>query len=551
MNRLSPRVSLGPLALALALSACRSASQTPPSEPALQIGVDRYHMEVTTSAESAQRWFDQGLQQTYGFHHSEAIRSYQRAAEIDPACAMAWWGIAYAAGPNINEPAIPPERHRQGYEAAQHALTLVDAVTPLEAALIRAVAQRYAPAMPDDVSEVNDAYAAAMAEVYREHGDHPDVAAIYVDALMNQQPWDYWDADDAPKGNTERIVSSLERTLELDANHPGALHLYIHAMEAGPEPEKAVPIGERLERRIPGSGHLVHMPSHIYAVVGRWSDAADANEEAISADLATLSTLGERDFYWGYYAHNLHFLAYAAMMEGRYDTAMRAARQLWRGLPDAFVEESQAFVGGIMPTKYHVMIRFGRWSEILDEPQPKRFDIVSRAVHHYARCIAQSALGNVDEARHELELFEELAERIPGDWLQFNNKMEDILPIARAMVRAELAFREGRREEAFELLRAGAAAEDGLVYDEPPGWMIPVRHALGALLMSADRYTEAEAVYREDLARNPNNGWSLLGLKNALAAQGPSPEIRALEERRARAWARADSQPTSSCYCEP
>ncbi len=531
------------------LIGCSSTTKT--TSPRLHVGLDRYHMPITTDSAEAQRWFDQGLQLTFGFFHSEAIRSYQEAARHDPECPMPWWGIAYALGPNINAPMIDAYAHAWAHSASQEALARVDNATAKEAALIRAMTRRYASPMPADATPLNEAYADSMRQVHQQYPNDPDIATFFAESLMDLQPWDYWTDEGQPKKNTAEVLAAIDRAIAIDPHHPGALHLHIHAMESGPNPERAVASGDALRQRIPGSGHLVHMPSHIYTVVGRYADAADVNEWAIAADLSLLADASDTEFYWGYYGHNLHFLAYAAMMECRYDTAMRAARQLWRDMPDEYIRENGWFIEGIIPTKYHVMIRFGRWEDILAEPAPAEHYLVSTAVHHYARSIANSALGRVVSARIELELFERAAQQIPSHWLQFNNTIEDILPIARAMINGELLFREGRHNEAFAILREGALAEDALVYDEPPGWMVPVRHALGALLMAAERYAEAEQVYREDLERNPINGWGLLGLEQSLRAQGRSHEVNNLVNLRTTAWSRADVKPTSSCFCEP
>ncbi len=534
---------------AMTLAGCQNASNT---DPNLHVGVDRYNKPITTDNIHAQQWFDQGLQLTYGFHHAEAIRSYRMAIEVDPNCAMGWWGIGYALGPNINDPVLTPERHEEAYQAAQRAYELRSYASPKEAALIDALTTRYASPMPEDVTKLNRAFAREMRKVYERYPNDPDIGALFAESLMTMQPWDYWTAEKAPKGNTEEVVEVLEAVFEIDEDHPGALHFYIHAMESGPNPERAVPIGDRLVDRVPGSGHLRHMPSHIYAVVGRWADASDANERAIAADLATLANSTDEDFYWIYYGHNIHFLAYTAMMECRYDTAMRAARQLWRDMPDRIIREQGWICEGIVPTKYHVMIRFGRWEDILAEPAPPSHYLVSNAVHHYARSIAHSARGETYEARDELAKFDVAAAAIPEDWMQFNNKMNTVLPIARLMVEAELVYREGEYEKAYSMLRKAAKMEDKLVYDEPPAWMVPVRHALGALLMAQGRYTEAEQVYLEDLERNPHNGWALLGMKQSLKAQGRRDrEAEDYAGQLAEAWKRADVQPESSCYCEP
>ena len=302
---------------------------------------------------------------------------------------------------------------------------------------------------------------------------------------------------------------------------------------------------------MPGAGHLVHMPAHVYTRVGRYGDAADANERAIAADEAYFAIAPEPAFYRIYYVHNVHFLAYAAMMEGRYETAIAAARKMERDVPEQFIRDYTSFADGLMPTTFHVLIRFGRWDDIIAEPDYPEYRVLSRAMRHYARGVAFSATGRTEEARVELEAFDALAAQVPDDWYVGVNVASDVLPLARQMLVGELTFREGQLDEAFAALREGAAMEDALVYDEPPGWMQPVRHALGALLMADGRAAEAEQVYREDLVKNPENGWSLLGLELALRAQGNVEAAEPVAERLATAWARADVRPTSSCYCEP
>jgi tetratricopeptide (TPR) repeat protein len=534
------------------ISGCRTADRADATSSGARLykGLDRYHWPMRTSSSEAQRWFDQGVQLLYGFNHDEAIRSFHAAASHDPNSPMPWWGIAYAWGMNINRPMMTDDRWRAAWEAARNAEERLDGAPTLEAALVRAISARYAWPPPAEQRTLDEAYAAAMESVWKRFPRNPDIAALYAESLMDLQPWDYWTADGEPKGRIDDIVSVLESALARHPDHPGLCHLYIHAMEAA-RPEKAVAAADRLADRVPGSGHLVHMPSHIYVRTGRYADAADANVRAIAADRAYFRLAPEPDYYWGYYAHNLHFLAFSSMMESRYEEAMRAARDLEREIPEWYLRQYGGFIEGVMPTIYHVMIRFGRWEDILAEPQRPEYRLVSRAVHHYARGIALSALGRTAEARAEVDRFEEAVAEVPEDWWVFNNRVHQVLPIARAMLEGELAFREGRHDEAFAALRRGVAAEDALVYDEPPAWMLPVRHALGALLMSAGRYEEAETVYREDLRRNAENGWSLLGLREALAAQRRSGEAPALQSRLAAAWKRADVAPTSSCFCEP
>ena len=546
------------LVLSLLALACSSTSDEPPrseptpSEPARHYeGFDGYGREISTSSPEAQAMFDQGIQLLYGFNHDEAIRSFRAAAELDPDCAMAWWGIAYANGIHVNNTSMSESQSREAYEAAQEALRHVDGAAPVERALVRAVARRYEWPNPDDRADLDQAYAAAMGEAWREFPRDADVGALYAESLMDLQPWDLWTHEGEPKGRTLEIVAVLEDVFALHPEHPGANHFYIHAVEASGDPDSAVIAADRLVGLVPGAGHLVHMPSHIYTRVGRYADAADANARAIAADRAYFAVAPAPDFYSLYYVHNVHFLAYAAMMEGRYETAMSAARQLEEEVPEDFLVDYVAFADGLMATPLHVLIRFGRWDQILFEPEYPAFRLLSNAQRRYARAVAFAALGQTEKARREMAAFEQLAAKVPGDWTVGNNPSKEVLDLCRQMMKGEILFREGELDEAFAEFARGAALEDELVYDEPPGWMQPVRHAWGALLMSAGRHADAEQVYRDDLERNRGNGWSLLGLEQALVAQGqtaPAAEIAAAREA---AWSRADVAPTSSCYCEP
>ena len=534
----------------VALTGCQK--EAPPSNGGLIYeGFGNYERKISTESESAQEWFNQGMQLMYGFNHDEAIRSFEQAAAADPSSPMPWWGIAYCNGMNINDPEMTEERSRVAWEASQEAIARIDAASPVEAALIGAVSERYAWPAPEDRGELEQRYADAMEAVYEEFPDDPDVAALFAEALMDLQPWDYWAAAGEPKGRTEEFVGIIERALETHPLHPGANHFFIHAIEASSEPDRAIEAADRLTEIVPGSGHLVHMPSHIYIRVGRYADAAQSNIEAIEVDRAYLAKAPTPGMYAAYYGHNLHFLAFAAMMSGNFEQAIQAARDLEAEMPESAVREFAGLIEGIMPATFHVLIRFGKWEQILEEPEYPEWRLVSRAVRRYARSIANSALGRTEEARVELEAFEEAMAEVPEEWWIFNNRVDQVLPIARAMINGELLFREGRREEAYAILREGVAAEDALVYDEPPGWMLPVRHALGALLMADERYAEAEAVYREDLRRNRDNGWSLTGLKLALQEQERGTEAEELTMRLARAFNDADTRPSSSCYCEP
>jgi tetratricopeptide (TPR) repeat protein len=557
MHRFSRLVVTSSMFGALLLGGCASSTSTPTEKAALDEPARRYDgyasfgRPVTTRSAEAQAWFDQGMQLLYGFNHDEAIRSFHEAASVDPSCAMAWWGVAYASGLHINNPEMTDEKNRLGWEAAQKAVALAGSASDPERALIRAVARRYEWPAPADRRRLDEAYADAMREAHGAFPSDPDIAALYAESLMNLQPWDYWTADGQPKGKINEIVGALESALALHPDHPGANHFYIHAVEASSDPDRAVPAAERLGTLVPGSGHLVHMPSHIYARVGRYTDASDANVRAIEADHAYFSVAPPPRFYRLYYMHNVHFLAFASMMEGRYDVALDAARRIEREVPESFLRENATFADGFMPTPLHVMIRFGRWDDVLKEPAPPAYRHFSVAMHHYARGVALAALGRTGESRRELASLRRAAADVPEAWTMGNNTCRAILEIALRMHEGELSFHEGKRERCFELLREAVTLEDALRYDEPPGWMHPVRHALGALLVADHRYAEAEALYREDLERNRENGWALTGLEQSLRAQGKTAQADAVASRRQQAWARADVSPVSSCFCQP
>jgi tetratricopeptide (TPR) repeat protein len=539
------------LSIGLILLTGCNGKETESTETSLISGMDTYSKPITTDSPEAQQWFDQGLLCLYGFNHDEATRSFKKAAAIDPRAAMPWWGVAYAAGMNINDGQMTEERWQIGHTAAQKALSLLDDESDLERALVEAVAQRYTWPAPEEQRPFDEAYAAAMQDVYERFADDPDVGSLFAESLMDLQPWAYWTVELEPDGRTTEFIEVIEGVLARYPDHPGASHFYIHAMEAGPAPEKAVPYAEKLETRVPGAGHLVHMPSHIYARVGRYGDAADINVRAVQADREYFANAGEQGMYYIYYAHNLHFLAYASMMEARYEPAMKAARELEAEMPPEVLQELNWLIEGIMPTNYHVMIRFGRWEDILAEPLPPEDRLVTRAVHYYARGIALSVLDRTDEARLEIARFETAAAAVPEDWWVFNNRMHDVLPIAMAMLEGETAYREGRLEEAWAALRRGIQAEDKLIYDEPPAWMLPVRHSMGALMLEAGELAEAEKLYREDQVRHPGNGWSLLGLSQVLKAQGRAEEGAQYASASKQAWARVGERPSSSCFCAP
>jgi tetratricopeptide (TPR) repeat protein len=534
-----------------AVGGCRSDGAGRDGGARLYDGMGNHSRVISTDSAEAQRYFDQGLQLTFGFNHDEAIRSFRRAAALDPGAAMPWWGVAYCNGININDPQMGEQRSRDAWDATRRAMANIERASPTERALIGALSARYAWPPPEDRSGLDRAYADAMRGVHERYPDDGDVAALYAESLMNLQPWDYWTHEGEPKGRILEVVSVLERGLERSPEHPGLNHFYIHAVEASADADRAVPAADRLIALVPGSGHLVHMPSHIYIRVGRYGDAARSNVDAVEIDRAYFAQAPEPGLYAAYYAHNLHFLAFATMMSGDEETALRAARDLEADMPEAPLRDFAGLIEGVMPTNFHVLIRFGRWEEVLREPDYPEWRAMSRAVRSYARSIACTALGRTEQARAEMAEFERRAALVPEEWYVMQNRVTDVLPIARAMIEGELLYREGRREEAFAKLRAGIAAEDKLVYDEPPGWMLPVRHALGALMMADGRYAECEAVYREDLARNRENMWSLTGLRLAMEAQGKTDEAAAVGARLETALADATVRPSSSCLCEP
>lgn len=539
-------------------SACSVRTPTrPPSSPPtvtaarLHPGFDNYTRAATPVAAAARPFVDQGMQWLYGFNDDEAIRCFRRAAELDPACAFAWWGIAYACGINVNDPVMSETEWREAHAALQQAMARRQQATPVDRALIEALARRYAWPPPADPKPLERAYSAAMAEVHAAHPDDADVGALYAESMMNLQPWDYWTRDGEPKQQATAIVAVLERVLQMAPQHPGALHYYIHAVEASQQPERAEQAADRLAHLVPGSSHLTHMPSHIYGRLGRYADAADANSRAVAADRSYLATAPEQDYYGLYIAHNLHFLGYAAMMEGRFATALQAARELETQVPATFMQRYPFIADGWAAALPHVLVRFGKWHEILALPEYPAERPVSRSMRRYARSIANSALGRTAAARTEMDAFAAEAAKVPTDWTIGFNPAHAVFPLARKMMQGELWFREGEHDKAFAALREAVAIEDELLYDEPPSWMQPVRHALGALLMAAGRYAEAEQVYQDDLRHNPRNGWALLGLEKARRLLGKTEGLDDLARQRAASWQRADVVPTSSCYCEP
>jgi tetratricopeptide (TPR) repeat protein len=544
MNRVT---RFAPAVLPIAMMGC---SGPQPNVP-LYGELGSYHRIVSGCSEDAQRYFDQGLMLYYGFNHDEAIRAFRQAAEFDPQCAMASWGMAVSAGPNINKMEMDEAASSAAHEAAQRALALVEWASPADRALIRAVARRYAWPPPEDRRALDEAYAEAMREAWRQHPDDPDVGALCAESVMDLRPWDLWSADGEPRPETSEVIATLEAVLALERDHPGANHFYVHTMEASPHPERALEVADRLGALVPGAGHLVHMPSHIYVRVGRYDDIVRSNQAAIAADLRYLeaSGTGRGGFYSMYRAHNYHFLAYGAMFDGRRELAMQAARDMGRELPLETVRAFPDFLDGFIATPVHVMVRFGLWQELLDEPQPPDELKVTVAFWHYGRTVALSALGRVEEAAVEFAALQRAFAAVPESRLIGNNPARTVLEVALPMAEGELEYRRGNHARAFELLREAVRRDDALRYDEPWGWMQPVRHALGALLLEQGRTADAEAVYREDLRLHPGNGWALHGLAECQRRGEHAAEAADTEARFRAAWARSDIVIMASCYC--
>lgn len=532
--------------LLLASGSARGAASDVP----LFDGLGTHSRRVTTGSPEAQRYFDQGLAFLYAFNHDEAIRSFRRAGQIDPRCSMASWGVAVANGPHINNPVVPEDRAKAAWEALAQAKALAPAASPVERALIEALASRYAWPQPEDRKPLEQAYADAMRAVWRAFPRDADVGALFAESLADLRPWDLWTADGKPQPGTEELVATLEAVLALDPKHPLANHLMIHAVEASPHPEKADGAADALRDLQPGLGHLVHMPSHVDVRRGRWQQAIDANAKAIEADRRYRARSPNQGFYRLYMAHNHHMLTYGAMMTGQSELAVRTIREMADGIPLEFVKENP-WADGFLAMPIEVLMRFGRWDEVLAEPERPEFAPISRSLRRYARAVAYAAKGDVAAAEREQAAFLEARTRVPKEATFGNNLGSDILDVAEHLMKGEILFRSGKTGEGIAALRESVAREDRLRYDEPPDWIQPVRHALGAALLQAGRFAEAETVFREDLAKLPDNGWGLYGLHRALQMQKRAAEAAAAEKQFDAVWRQADLKIKSPCLCLP
>jgi tetratricopeptide (TPR) repeat protein len=521
-----------------------------PTPPMILERLGEHRRVVATDSEEARQWFDQGMALMCGYNFDGAIASFSEATKIDPDFAMAWWGIGYAAGPNQNNDAIMAPKDEWSYAAAQKAYELKDRETGANRALIEALVTRYNYPVPEDLTEQNQAYFEAMSTVMDAYPLDPDVECWAVESMICLQPWDYWTLEGEPNDRTPEFRAILEGVMERHPNHPAANHLYIHTMESSPWPELAEPAADRLGSLIPAAGHLVHMPSHIWMQTGRYDDSADCNRKAAALDDAWLEGDPNAGEYRFYMAHNRHFLAFASTFQGRRREAVSSARAIWEEVPPQLMEKLAMFSDGVASCKWHVFVRFGMWDEILAEPEAPEWAAVNRVLRHYSRGVAYANTGRIGKANDELAAFDEAVAALDGmdRWLG-NQQAIEIMPIARLVLEGEIAFKAGDRDRGLDLLGEAVELEETFVYAEPAPWMMPARHAYGALLNVEGRYKEAEAVYLRDLEIFPANGWALLGLRDSLTGQGRTGEATLTDKAFRRAWKSADVVPPASCYC--
>ncbi|KAG9565790.1 TPR domain protein, partial [Aureobasidium melanogenum] len=539
-----------------------------------------YHKPVTTTSDAAQKWFDRGLVWTYGFNHEEAIECFSRAIDEDSDCALAYWGLAYASGPNYNKPWEFFDEHdfiatvKKADDAAVEARARGKTASPIQKALIQALQSRYPSGLSrkydqSDFKAWNQSYADAMRKVYVQFPDDLDVATLFADALMNVTPWGLWDlktGEPAPDAHTLEVKAVLERALTdpFSDQHPGLLHMYIHLMEMSSTPEAALPKANLLRGLVPDAGHLHHMPTHLDILCGDYESAAKWNLEAIKADQKFLDRAGPVNFYTLYRSHDYHFRIYAAMFAGQSKIALESVEGLEKSLPEELLRVKSPpmadWLEGFLSVRIHVLIRFGMWEKILalDLPTDEQLFCVTIAFTLYGRGIAFAATGQVQAAREAVEKFETALLKVSESRMLFNNRCIDILQVAKTMLYGEVEYRDRNFDKAFDLLEKAVELDDTLPYDEPWGWMQPTRHALGALLLEQGRTEEAEKLFKADLGfddtlpralRHPNNVWSLHGYHECLVKLGKVDEARTMEAQLAMAVAKADVPIESSCFC--
>ena len=505
------------------------------------------HFTVTTENDRAQAFFDQGLKLTYAFNHAEAHRSFMEAARLDPGMAMAYWGQAYALGPNINDVFPDDERRMKSIEAAEKAKSLSTGATEKEKALIDALQTRYTHDLTTEFQDLNIAYMGAMTDVYQKFPDDADVLTLYAASVMNTCPWNYWDKEGVPSEGITEAKAALEKAIELNPDNPGAHHYYIHMVEL-PNPDLAVPSAERLGSLMPAAGHIVHMPSHIYIRVGRYMDAVTSNQAAILADEDYISQCYSQGMYpLGYYPHNIHFLWSAASLLGASDLAIDAAKKTAEKVPVGELQELP-FLQDFASTPLLAYTRFGKWNEILTVPPPSEEIKHLRLIWHYARGVAFVRKNNLKEAEEELAAIKVLKDdpELEEFLGTFQNPTSSIAKVAYHVVAGEIAALKGDLDSSIKEFEMAVEFEDQLIYSEPPAWYIPTRQNLGDALMKANKFEEAESIYNEDLTNLRQNGWSLMGLHKSLKAQGKETEAQRILEEYRKAWEHADIEINSS-----
>ncbi len=525
--------------LPLAAFAQHEHSAAPARQAVLMPGLGDVHHPITTKNPEAQKFFDQGLALIWAFNHDEALRSFQRAAELDPDCAMAYWGIALAVGPNYNDPEPDLGREKTAWDAVQHGLALASNATQAEHDYLTALATRYTNEPTPDLKRFALFYKTAMGELVKKYPNDLDAAVLYAESAMDLRPWELWTADGKPAEGTEEIVATLESVLQRDPNHIGANHFYIHAVEASPHPERAQASADRLAKLAPGAGHLVHMPAHIYIRVGDYADAVRANEEAAEVDRQYIRKFHVTGMYPAmYYSHNLHFLAIAASIEGRSADADDAAEQVVGNT--APLMKDMPTVEVFLPTRMLVLVRFHRWDEVLKIPEPDAAALTTRALWHFSRGMAFAQTSKTYDADYERRALFAAANNVPESATFGMNHSRDILSLAAHVLEGHIALARVSIPAAIEHFRQAAQIEDGLRYDEPPDWYIPPRESLGRVYMIANEYDDAEKVFREELVRHPHSGRALFGLWQCLKSEGKKVEAKQTELEFRAAWKNAD-----------
>ena len=512
-----------------------TSARTKSRAPRLMPGLGDVHHPVSTTNRKAQQFFDQGLKLVYAFNHDEARRSFQHTAELDPKLAMAWWGVALTLGPNYNLP-VDPEREKAGYEAVQRALALQENASDPERGYINALAARYSNDPHVDLHGLDVAYKEAMGKLAARYPDDLDAVTLYAESAMNLNPWRLWTSDGRPAEGTEEIVWVLESVLKRDPNHIGANHYYIHAVEASPNPERALPSAARLAELAPAAGHLVHMPAHIYARVGDHSASAHCNQLAVAADKKFLAATHEQGVYpLMYYSHNLHFLAYAATMNGNFTEAQTAAAKLVANVAPGI--KQMPMLEGFLPTPMIVLFGFAGWDNILKLPAPDASLLITNAVWHSLRGVAFASLGKTSEAEKEQQAFRDVVAKIPPDTNYDQlNKTAAVFKIHEHLLTATIAKSRKDGKAAIDFLNRAIAAEDALNYSEPPAWYPTLRPMLGRLLLANNQPAEAEKVFRADLDRSPRDGRALSGLRDALNAQNRAYEADQIDRQFQAVW---------------